>query len=114
MSDPALAEIAALRERLANLEATAAAAAGPTPMLDSVGRHYSTTPPPKDPAHKALERDAHGFVPDPQADEALRQRAAMGTTAYEAQLRAAGGNPLELALYARQKEAAEALAKETK
>ncbi len=89
MPDPApgIAEIAALRERLARLEATAAA---PLP----------------DPARKALERAAYGFVSDPQSEAALVARA-KDPTAWAAAQR--GESPLVLDLYARGREAAIAI-----
>lgn len=96
-------EIEALRARLARLEEIARQ---PRPGIgDALSDHYSPLRPPPDPRRKALESAARGFVPDPQAEAALVARA-KDPAAYEAQLRAMGASPLELSLYARQREAA--------
>jgi hypothetical protein len=104
--DP-LAEIRALRERLARLEAVAkAAATQPTgdTMESAIRDHYSPTTPP-DPERKQLEAAARGFSPDPQSEDALKARA-KDPTRYDAAQRAMHADGLALSLYSRGRDAA--------
>jgi hypothetical protein len=106
--DP-LAEIAALRARLARIEAAATAttpAEGDKPMdLEQVvGGHYSRIEPPTR-EQKQLASIARGFVPDPQSEAALAARA-KDPAAYDAAQRAMHADELALSLYSRGRDAA--------
>ena len=101
----ALAEIAALRARLARLEAVAQSTGDkPMDLEQAVAGHYSATPP--DPERKQLASIAHGFIPDPQSEDALKARGRMGAAAFDAAQRAMHADGLALSLYSRQREAA--------
>jgi hypothetical protein len=75
-------------------------------MHNAIRNHYSPAGPPADKERARLEAVARGFVPDPQQEDALRQRAKIGAAAHDAQLRAMGGDPLGLAFYSRGRDAA--------
>jgi hypothetical protein len=105
--DP-LAEIAALRARIARIEAAALAATTPTEgapnMENAIRDHYTpTTPPDKERAR--LESIARGFVADPQSEAALVARA-KDPAAFDTAQRAMHADGLALSLYSRGREAA--------
>ena len=111
MDDP-LAEIRALRERLARLEAVAqAAATQPKPtgdtMHNAIRGHYNPTEPPPDRERARLQAIADRFVPDPQLEATIAARARMGAEAYDGEMRRVGAyQGMELAIYGRSRDAA--------
>jgi cell division septum initiation protein DivIVA len=103
--DP-LAEIRALRERLARLEQVAQAATTPTgdTMENAIRDAYRLTEP-ADKERARLQSIARGFVPDPQSEDALHQRA-KDPAAYDRAMEAMHVSGLPLALYERGRTAA--------
>ncbi len=103
MDDP-YAELARVKARIAEMERMASQ----PPLVGLTGALEAIAAKPADPSRERarLESIARQFVPDPQSEDALRQRAAMGPAAYETQLRAMGADPLALSLYSRQRDAA--------
>ncbi len=100
MPEDPYAEIAALRERLARMEAMAAATPPRAGLESALGDRYapSIAPPPVDRARQDLENRAHGFVPDPQEEQAVAARA-KDPAAHDAAQRAMGADMLAAALY---------------
>jgi hypothetical protein len=85
--DP-LAEIAALRARIARIEAAATQPAEGAPnMENAIHDHYRQIDPPPTRERKALERRAYGFHPDPALEQEIATRARMGADAYDAEMR---------------------------
>jgi hypothetical protein len=93
-----LAEIEALRARIAHIEDIARQ---PRPGLgDAIADHYSAPRPPKDRKTRDLENAAHGFVPDDQMEQAIRNRD-RDPGAYAAAMAAMHADGMSLALYER-------------
>jgi len=95
-----LDEIKALRARLANLEAIAAATPPRAALGDAIADHYSPTQPPKDRKTRDLENAAKFYSPTEEAG--FRQRA-KDPERYDRELAAMGGDLLSqsIALAAR-------------
>lgn len=109
MTDDAVSEIRALRERLARLEALTTQQPGGEPvtranLTEAIADHYSK---PLD-KRRQLERDADGFSPDMTMESALRARA-RDPEAYDAAMRGMAAPGLPLALYTKRRAAAIAL-----
>jgi len=106
----ALAEIQALRDRIARIEKAALAAAVPTQgetMHDAIRSHYSPATPPPDRERARLRSLADRFVPDPQYEATIAARARIGAEAYDAEMRRVGAyQGMELAIYGRSRDAA--------
>jgi hypothetical protein len=103
MPEPYEQEIAALRARLRQVEAMAAATP-PRVDLDTAIADRMFGPPP-DPARARLEAVARGFVPDPQSEAAIVARA-KDPRAYDREMGRVHVGGLEAALYANQRAAA--------
>lgn len=110
MLDDPLAEIARIRARLAELEATAAPPpTGPKTLGEAIAERVAAPSTPEQ-RRQALESAAHGWQPSNGMEQALRMRAAMGEVPYYAEMRRVGADVgLGLALYERGREAAIAL-----
>jgi len=106
--DPAFAEIRAMRERLANLEAIAAATPPRAGMESALTDHYSPTRPPVDRKTRDLRNAAHGWAPDDQMEQAIRNRD-RDPGAYAAAMAAMHADGMSLALYERGRVASLAL-----
>jgi hypothetical protein len=104
-----LDEIKALRARLANLEAIAAATPPRAGMESALADHYSPLKPPVDRKTRDLRNAAHGWQPDDSMEQAIKAHD-RDPAAYDAEMRRVGAsNGLEMALYTRQRAAALAL-----
>ncbi len=98
-----LAEIEALRARIAHIEDIARQ---PRPGLgDAIADAMSSARQPVDRKTRDLRNAAHGFAPDLQAEAALAARSA-DPQRFDADYQAMGGDALTLALYAQQRAAA--------
>lgn len=108
--DP-LEEIRQLRARIARIEQAALAATTPTegaPPMDlesALAGHFRPTEPPPTPEQKQLASIAHGFVPDPQSEDALKARA-KDPAGYDRATEVMHVSGLPLALYERGRTAA--------
>ncbi len=100
-----VAEIRALRERLAHLEAIAAATPPHAGLESAVSDAMSPLQPPKDPARRRLEAEARQFVPDPASEDALAARD-RDPVAFDATTAAMHVSGLPLALYSHMRAAA--------
>jgi hypothetical protein len=99
----AVAELAAIKAKLARMEAIARQA---PPGLDSAIAEHVGRPASPDVARARLEAIARGFVPDPQSEAALVARA-KDPAGYDAEMRRVGAfDGLGLALYSRGRAAA--------
>lgn len=102
MTDP-FQEIAELKARLAGLEAEARAVVR-VDLAEAVADAWRPRPPVSR-ERKALESEAHGFVPDAQSEAAIAAKA-RNPAAYDAAQRAMGASSLEQSLYERGRSAA--------
>ena len=105
MPDPApgIAEIAALRERLARLEAIAVAQP-PADLGTALHDHYATT----SRSERDLQNAAYGWQPNDQMEQAIKARD-RDPAAYAAAMAATHESGLPLSLYERGRAAALAL-----
>lgn len=98
------AELRRLKERIAEVEAMAAAAQRAN-LGDALDTHYNRPRLPVDPARARLERAARLFVPDPAHEAAVAARA-KDPRAYDREMRRVGAGLLELAVYTYGRDAA--------
>jgi len=100
LEDPAYAELRRVKARVAELEAYAAAQPPAAPLHDAIADHYSPTRPPVDRKTRDLRNAAHGWQPDDQMEQAIRNRD-RDPGAYAAAMAAMHADGMSLALYER-------------
>jgi hypothetical protein len=103
--DDPYAELARVKARIAELERYATAA---PPLEATIADHYSPTRPPVDRKTRDLRNAAHGWQPDDQMEQAIRNRD-RDPGAYAAAMAAMHADGMSLALYERGRVASLAL-----